>query len=344
MTNYRCHITVYGKRAIKNGTAKLNLTVVQAPIAVRIAGGSEIVLNLPQDKTIEVSLGLEVSKLQFAHHYLAQVICLVEGGWPLPTFSWFLEDEYGELEAVGGGRAISCTKSRGEGVNCTWARDPTRSWQLRLSNSLNSELATLGLELGFNHFQVITYTTKLKDHGKNLVCIVNHAGFGEEALAQRFHRAQVRLDIRARQVHTELHTELHTEFHSHTWFMKVGEPYDILVTFYSHPEPTELYWEMHDGTIVGRGAFNQLWYANQRYTTHRLVPGPHDGQFTVKLTIENVAESDDETKNKLVVGNYLGVTTYEIAFRVLKESDATGSDSGSGSLYETTTLQGLADH
>merc|ERR1719350_2764974 len=83
--------------------------------------------------------------------------------------------------------------------------------------------------------------------------------------------------------------------------MKLGESFDILLGFKAHPEPTELYWEMHDGTTVAQGS------SNGRYTSALL---------TAKLTIDKVLKEDGETTNKLIVKNTLGETTYDFVMGI----------------------------
>jgi len=194
-----------------------------------------------------------------------QVTCLAQGGRPKPTFSWMLR-----------------TEGKGE--------------EKEIEEAYNG--AVEEVEGG----QVITYTTQPEDHGKFLVCVVNHEGFGEEAIGQGLNKAEVKLDIRFKPVAT-------SQSHK-VWSMKLGESFDILLGFKANPEPTEIYWKMHDGTEVAQGS------SNKRYTSDILKAGPHDGHFTAKLTIDKVLKTDGETTSKLIVKNQLGETTYEFVMGI----------------------------
>ena len=199
------------------------------------------------------------------HHSLLQVTCLAQGGRPKPTFSWMLR-----------------TEGKGE--------------EKEIEEAYNG--AVEEVEGG----QVITYTTQPEDHGKFLVCVVNHEGFGEEAIGQGLNKAEVKLDIRFKPVATSKSHKV--------WSMKLGESFDILLGFKANPEPTEIYWKMHDGTEVAQGS------SNKRYTSDILKAGPHDGHFTAKLTIDKVLKTDGETTSKLIVKNQLGETTYEFVMGI----------------------------
>merc|ERR1712051_653602 len=90
----------------------------------------------------------------------------------------------------------------------------------------------------------------------------------------------------------------------------IGEPFEVLMSFKSHPKPTEFHWKMHDETIVPMGG------TLNRFTSAVLEDGPHAGHYTAKLTIDKVTKEDQESDNVLVVQNDLGETQYKFSLGV----------------------------
>merc|ERR1712051_963492 len=90
----------------------------------------------------------------------------------------------------------------------------------------------------------------------------------------------------------------------------IGEPFEVLMSFKSHPKPTEFHWKMHDETIVLMGG------TLNRFTSAVLEDGPHAGHYTAKLTIDKVTKVDQESDNVLVVQNDLGETQYKFSLGV----------------------------
>ena len=80
--------------------------------------------------------------------------------------------------------------------------------------------------------QTLTYTSQPEHNGKTLSCVVNHKGYSEEALAAGSNKASVALDVRFKPVAATQPTNLYG--------MKIGEPFNVLMSFKSHPAPTEV--------------------------------------------------------------------------------------------------------
>ena len=80
--------------------------------------------------------------------------------------------------------------------------------------------------------QVLTYSAQPEHNGKTLSCVVSHKGYGEEAIAAGDNKASVSLDIRFKPVASTKDTDFYG--------MKMGKPYEVLLNFKSHPEPTEV--------------------------------------------------------------------------------------------------------
>jgi len=150
--------------------------------------------------------------------------------------------------------------------------------------------------------QTLTYKSQPEHNGKTLSCVVNHKGYSEEALAAGSNKASVALDVRFKPVAATQPTNLYG--------MKIGEPFNVLMSFKSHPAPTEFHWKMQDGSEVPMGG------SIKRFTAAMLEDGPHAGHFTAKLTINEVTKEDVESKNVLVVQNDLGETQYEFSLGV----------------------------
>ena len=80
--------------------------------------------------------------------------------------------------------------------------------------------------------QTITYTSLPEHNGKSLSCVVSHKGYGEEALAAGLNKANVALDIRFKPVASTQDTDFYG--------MKIGQAFEVLMSFKSHPKPTEV--------------------------------------------------------------------------------------------------------
>merc|ERR1712088_931993 len=164
--------------------------------------------------------------------------------------------------------------------------------------------------------QTLTYTSQPEHNGKTLSCVVNHKGYSEEALAAGSNKASVALDVRFKPVAATQPTNLYG--------MKIGEPFNVLMSFKSHPAPTEFHWKMQDGSEVPMGG------SIKRFTAAMLEDGPHAGHFTAKLTINEVTKEDVESKNVLVVQNDLGETQYEFSLGVGQRPPVAGSNLDAG--------------
>jgi len=164
--------------------------------------------------------------------------------------------------------------------------------------------------------QTLTYTSQPEHNGKTLSCVVNHKGYSEEALAAGSNKASVALDVRFKPVAATQPTNLYG--------MKIGEPFNVLMSFKSHPAPTEFHWKMQDGSEVPMGG------SIKRFTAAMLEDGPHAGHFTAKLTINEVTKEDVDSKNVLVVQNDLGETQYEFSLGVGQRPPVAGSNLDAG--------------
>ena len=80
--------------------------------------------------------------------------------------------------------------------------------------------------------QTITYTSMPEHNGKTLSCVVTHKGYSEEELAAGENKANLALDIRFKPVASTQDTDFYG--------MKIGEPFEVLMSFKSHPKPTEV--------------------------------------------------------------------------------------------------------
>lgn len=173
--------------------------------------------------------------------------------------------------------------------------------------------------------QTITYTSMPEHNGKTLSCVVSHKGYSEEALAAGTNKANVVLDIRFKPVASTQDNDFYG--------MKIGEPFEVLMSFKSHPKPTEFHWKMHDKTIVPMGG------TLSRFTSAVLEDGPHAGHYTAKLTIDKVTKEDQESENVLVVQNDLGETQYKFSLGVGERPPVAGSnlDAGVPSIDEASS-------
>ena len=80
--------------------------------------------------------------------------------------------------------------------------------------------------------QTITYTSMPEHNGKTLSCVVSHKGYSQEALAAGKNKDSVALDIRFKPVASTQDTDFYG--------MVIGEPFEVLMSFKSHPKPTEV--------------------------------------------------------------------------------------------------------
>ena len=164
--------------------------------------------------------------------------------------------------------------------------------------------------------QVLTYTAEPEHNGKTLACVVNHKGYTEEQVGAKVNRAELALDIKFKPVAATKDSAFYG--------MKLGETFDILINFKSHPAPTELHWEMHDKTVVAQAS------ENGRFTAAMMQDGPHTGMYTAKLTINKVAVEDQESENKLIVQNELGQTEYRFSLGLGEKPAVAGSNLDAG--------------
>jgi len=173
--------------------------------------------------------------------------------------------------------------------------------------------------------QTITYTSMPEHNGKTLSCVVSHKGYSEAALAAGENKANLALDIRFKPVASTQDTDFYG--------MKIGEPFEVLMSFKSHPKPNEFHWKMHDETIVPMGG------TLNRFTSAVLEDGPHAGHYTAKLTIDKVTKEDQESDNVLVVQNDLGETQYKFSLGIGERPPVAGSnlDAGVPSIDEASS-------
>lgn len=163
--------------------------------------------------------------------------------------------------------------------------------------------------------QTLTYISKPEDNAKALTCVVLHPGYKKEILTANKNKASINLDIRFKPVASTEDIVLYG--------MTIGESYDVFMNFKSHPDPTDVHWEMHDKTIVPQGSES----INRRFVAGKPESGPHAGYFTAKLTINKVDEKDQNSVNKLIVKNELGETEYRFSLGV-GEKPAVEANSG----------------
>jgi len=165
--------------------------------------------------------------------------------------------------------------------------------------------------------QVLTYIGKPEDNAKTLTCVVEHKGYKEESIANNENKASIALDIRFKPVANQKPEDFYG--------MQLGQSFDVLMKFKSHPEPTELRWKMHDGTVVAMGSENGRYKASLMQAET-----PHAGYFSAKLTITTVEEGDQESENSLFVVNELGETEYRFTLGLGEKPAAAGSNLDAG--------------
>jgi len=181
---------------------------------------------------------------------------------------------------------------------------PTFSWQLDdekyMGQAVDVEpvVATDGTT---TQAQMLTYATKPEDNGKTLTCIVNHPGYSQEATDSKSNTADLSLDVK----YAPIKAVEDNSFYG----MKIGEAFPVLMNFKSHPAPTDVYWEMYDGTKVAQESETE----DKRFKADALVEGPSGGLFTAKLTISSVVQEDTDKTGKLIVTNSEGTTEYKFS-------------------------------
>jgi len=181
---------------------------------------------------------------------------------------------------------------------------PTFTWQLgdeTYSGQFVDEEPVVSSDGTTTHAQMLTYATKPEDNGKTLACIVNHPGYTQENIDLKSNAAQLFLDVN----YAPIKNVEDNSFYG----MKVGAPFSVLLSFKSHPAPTEIYWEMYDGTKVAQESETE----DKRFKADALQQGPSDGLFTAKLTISSVSQEDTDKTGKLIVTNSEGTTEYEFS-------------------------------
>jgi len=195
---------------------------------------------------------------------------------------------------------------------------PTFSWQLDdekyMGQAVDVEpvVATDGTT---TQAQMLTYATKPEDNGKTLTCIVNHPGYSQEATDSKSNTADLSLDVK----YAPIKAVEDNSFYG----MKIGEAFPVLMNFKSHPAPTDVYWEMYDGTKVAQESETE----DKRFKADALVEGPSGGLFTAKLTISSVVQEDTDKTGKLIVTNSEGTTEYKFSMG-LGEKKAIEAGSG----------------
>jgi len=152
--------------------------------------------------------------------------------------------------------------------------------------------------------QTLTYIVNPDDHGKVLSCAAQHAGFSEEQKAAETNKAMVTLDISYPPIASDVVLDLYG--------FTIGNPEVVRINVKSHPPPTEVLWEMQDGTQVRQGSESP----DQRFKADQIKPGPSDGRFTAKLMINEFSESNTEGVHKLVVSNSEGSTPYVFRLQI----------------------------
>jgi len=175
----------------------------------------------------------------------------------------------------------------------------TFSWMLgdkKLTSQLSDIESTVAEDGTSSQSQILTYTTKPEDNGKTLTCVVEHPGYD---LDTKDNTAVLKLDV----MFPPIANDDVLEYYGH----EVGNSETVRINFKSHPAPTEVLWEMHDGTKIPQESES----LDQRFKADAVVPGPSDGLFTAQLTISKFTNEDTDAENKLVVTNSEGTTAYK---------------------------------
>lgn len=256
-----CAVKITNVKEKDNGAWKCTLTVCESGVCKTGDGSAHVTVVKAPSKVFFKDQEESSIVLTYPADKNKKVECVAEGGRPAASFSWMLGDE--ELK----GEVMD--------VDPVVAEDGT---------------STQG--------QVLTYETKPEDNGKTLSCIVNHPGYGEDALIAKANTQDLSLDVKFPPIANNDVQEFYG--------LKIGEAETVRINFKSHPAPTEVHWEMYDGTQIS-GASESL---DKRFKADDLVPGPSDGLFTAQLTITKVTEEDAASENKLIVTNSEGTTEY----------------------------------
>lgn len=182
---------------------------------------------------------------------------------------------------------VRCTAEGGEPV-------PSFSWTL--DGAPASVKVVDSGEEGEGHFQEVSLIPTKADNGKMLECVANSEAYRDEALESGLNKAGVSLDV---QYAPEPQKD-DLQFYG----LAVGKSTEIKIKFRLNPAPTNMEWVMADGTRVPQGSESN----EGKYTAS--LPIQEDASepdlHTAMLTINEVAEQNGGTSNKLVVTNAHG--------------------------------------
>ncbi|XP_023340999.1 fasciclin-3 isoform X2 [Eurytemora carolleeae] len=189
-------------------------------------------------------------------------------------------------------KKIRCVADGGQPV-------PTFSWKLNGSPAQVSVQDTAISEDGMAYEEVL-FTGKPEDNTKDLECHVNSEAYTADELGEEQNVAKIMLNV-------EFPPKALLEVHDF-YGMEVGSSYPIRISFRLNPPPSDVQWEMHDGTMVPQGSESQ----NGKYEADIPAEGPIQSNeedptlYTAILTINQVAPEDAGTLNKLHVTNAHG--------------------------------------
>jgi hypothetical protein len=211
-------------------------------------------------------------------------------------------------------KTIRCIAEGGQPV-------PTFSWKL------NGAPAKVQVKDANNSpdgmaFQEVLFSGKPEDNAKMLECHVNSEAYTEEELATQQNVAKIALNVEFKP------KALLDEYDFYG--LEVGSSYPIRISFRLNPAPTNVEWELADGTFVAQGSDSQ----NGKYQADIPSEGPIKSEsesdpslYTAILTINQVSNEDAGTGNKLHVTNEHGKS--EISFKLgLGEKPAVEAGSG----------------
>lgn len=170
-------------------------------------------------------------------------------------------------------------------------------------------------------YEEVLFTGKPEDNTKDLECHVNSEAYTADELGQEQNVAKIMLNV-------EFPPKALLDVYDF-YGMEVGSSYPIRISFRLNPPPSDVQWEMHDGTMVPQGSESQ----NGKYEADIPAEGPIQANeedptlYTAILTINQVAAEDAGTLNKLHVTNAHGES--EIRFKLgLGEKPAVEAGSG----------------
>lgn len=153
--------------------------------------------------------------------------------------------------------------------------------------------------------QTIHYESRPEHNGKSLACVVHSEGYNQTQLEKEDNVESIQLNI---QYQPTASKKEELVFYG----LKVGQLFEVQITFESNPAPDQILWKMYDNEEVAMGSESPTG----RYVSSLVNPGPlgAEGTYTAVLKIKAVQPEDAETVNILVVKNKLGET--EIRFRL----------------------------